>query len=330
MAADSSDVDLGLIFVAGPSMEPLEFSLQKPLSVGRAAGSDIVLNDSSVSREHALLEKSGKGILVRDLESRGGVYLNRVRLESGQEELLSNRDLLTIGPWSMLVRISEQVAAEPSLEETETPADSEAASDEHAARDDSMYATHASIFIRLRADRTLDREIGWNEFAEKYSRVIAGFARNAGLRTQDADDVLQDVLMGFFRVSADFNYDPEKGRFRGYLKRVTLNAIRSRHRRRRPEVNLDMDWEPPALDDSTDAIWDRQWTEQLLNRAMEQVRPKVEPRTWLAFELYGMRGVAIDAVADETGMTPEAIRHAKMRITKQIRTIVNEIRDQEG
>lgn len=329
MAADSSDVDLGLIFVAGPAMEPLAFSLQEPVSMGRASGSDIVLNDSSVSREHALLEMSDKGILVRDLDSQGGVYLNRVRIESGQQELLSNRDLLTIGPWSMLVRISEQAAVEPSLEETEMPADPEAGKGD-SARDDSMYATHASIFIRLRADRTLDREIGWNEFAEKYSRVIAGFARNAGLRAQDADDVLQDVLMGFFRVSADFNYDPKKGRFRGYLKRVTLNAIRSRHRRRRPEVNIDESWEPPSLDESTDAIWDRQWTEQLLSRAMDQVRPKVEPRTWLAFELYGMRGVAIDAVADETGMTPEAIRHAKMRITKQVRAIVNEIREQEG
>ncbi|HBZ96509.1 MAG TPA: hypothetical protein DEO57_01535 [Phycisphaerales bacterium] len=172
--------------------------------------------------------------------------------------------------------------------------------------------------------------MGWNDFAEKYSRVIAGFARNAGLKAQEVDDVLQDVLMGFFRVSADFRYDPSKGRFRGYLKRVTLNAIRSRFRRRRPDLNIDPERELPAHDEASDAAWDRQWTEQLFFRAMDRVRDRVEERTWKSFELYGLRGTSIDAVADETGMTPQAIRHAKMRITKQIREIVDELRAEEG
>ena len=321
--------EIELLVAEGPSMEPVRLQIDGPKSIGRSRDNDVTLSDPGVSRTHAALDLTEGRITITDRQSRGGVFLNLVRLESGQTEVLCNRDLISIGPWKFLVRLEDPQPTEPSLDETDSPEPVPADSAD-PSRQDPMYATRASIFIRLQANGTVDREFGWNEFAEKYSRVIAGFARNAGLKTQEVDDVLQDVLMGFFRVSADFNYDPSKGRFRGYLKRVTLNAIRSRYRRRRPDVNLDPEWEPPAHDEVTDAAWDRQWTEQLLYRAMDQVRERVEERTWKSFELYGMRGTAIEAVAEETGMTPQAIRHAKMRITRQIRELVDTLRDEEG
>ena len=77
-------------------------------------------------------------------------------------------------------------------------------------------------------------------------------------------------------------------------------------------------------------MWDRQWTEQLLFRAMAEARGTVEERTWKAFELYGLRGTAVDAVCEETGMTPDAVRHAKMRLAKQIRGIIDRLREEEG
>ena len=318
---------LTLLVVGGPAMERIDLVGDGPWVLGRASASDCVFDDPSISRRHAGIERGDEGPVLVDLESSGGILLNRIRVEPGHPEPLSDRDMIVIGPWTLLVRLVGRGQTEPSLESTESPRTEQP---DDATREDALYATRDSIFLRLRADGTIDRELGWNEFAEKYSRVIAGFARNAGLRAQEIDDVLQDVLMGFFRVSADFNYDPTKGRFRGYLKRVTLNAIRSRFRRRRPDVNVDPEWELPAHDEASDAAWDRQWTEQLFFRAMDRVRDRVEERTWKSFELYGLRGTAIDAVAEETGMTPEAIRHAKMRITRQIRAVVDELRADEG
>ena len=330
--------EIELVVIDGPKREPFRFTVEGPLTLGRSSDCDIPLNDPSVSRVHAVFDHSEGRVQLIDKGSRGGVFLNRMRLEPDQAEVLCNRDLLSIGPWKFLVRLEEEEAPEPTLDETDSPSESTGGVPDGEApkgetddsRSDPMYATRASIFIRLRADGTLDRELGWNEFADKYSAVIAGFARNAGLKAQDADDILQEVLMGFFRVSSDFEYDPSKGRFRGYLKRVTLNAIRARYRRKRPSQNFDGSWEPPDLNDATDAMWDRQWTEQLLFRAMEEARSSVEERTWKAFELYGLRGMPVEAVAEETEMTPDAIRHAKMRITKSVREIVDRFRVDEG
>ena len=321
--------EIELLVAEGPAMEPVSLQIDGPKTIGRSRESDVTLSDPGVSRTHAVLDHSEGRITITDQQSRGGVFLNLVRLEPEQTEVLCNRDLVSIGPWKFLVRLEETQQPEPGLDETDSP-EPVPSEPVDTSRQDPMYATRASIFIRLQANGTLDREFGWNEFADKYSSVIAGFARNAGLRAQDADDILQDVLMGFFRVSSEFEYDPEKGRFRGYLKRVTLNAIRARFRRKRPSQNFDGSWEPPALDQNTDVIWDRQWTEQLLYRAMAEARANVEERTWKAFELYGLRGAAVDAVCEETGMTPDAVRHAKMRITKQIRELVDQMRKDEG
>ncbi|MBM4114088.1 MAG: sigma-70 family RNA polymerase sigma factor, partial [Phycisphaerae bacterium] len=192
------------------------------------------------------------------------------------------------------------------------------------------YRTHPSIFLRLRADGTLDRQLGWEEFHRTYGPVVAGFARNAGLKPQEVDDVMQDVMLGFFRVVDNFVYDPRKGRFRGYLKRVTLNAIRSRRRRRRPQQNVPEEMDPPAGASDLETAWEREWTEHLLRRALDEVRATVQPKTMKAFELYGIKGMPAEAVAKETGMTEAAIRHAKMRVLDQLRECIQRLRRDEG
>src|SRR5580700_10430981 len=80
------------------------------------------------------------------------------------------------------------------------------------------YETRASIFNRLKSTRTNDRELAWSEFRGRYAPIIAGFAKRCGASSQDIEDIVQDVMSGFFSVSEGFAYDPAKGRFRGWLK----------------------------------------------------------------------------------------------------------------
>ncbi len=54
-----------------------------PVVVGRAAGADIVIPSSLVSRRHAVLRWLGDGFSVRDLDSRHGVFVDGVRVEAG-------------------------------------------------------------------------------------------------------------------------------------------------------------------------------------------------------------------------------------------------------
>lgn len=79
--------------------ETKHFPLTKDgLTVGRQLGNDIVLNHAIVSRQHARIELHGRQAWVRDLESRNGVFVNRLRIK---QEQLSDGDIITIGPFDL-------------------------------------------------------------------------------------------------------------------------------------------------------------------------------------------------------------------------------------
>ena len=58
-----------------------EFSLQKSaVEIGRATQNDIVINDEKVSRTHALIECSGEGCILIDLDSANGTKVNGAKI----------------------------------------------------------------------------------------------------------------------------------------------------------------------------------------------------------------------------------------------------------
>ena len=64
--------------------------------------------------------------------------------------------------------------------------------------------TNPSIFLRLNRTDTVVRELAWEEFHRQYGVVIAGFARQLGLSRADVEDVVQDVMTGFYATSPTF------------------------------------------------------------------------------------------------------------------------------
>ncbi|MBW2731217.1 MAG: sigma 54-interacting transcriptional regulator [Deltaproteobacteria bacterium] len=78
-----------------------ETLLDLPATLGRDHTCDVVLEDSSVSRHHARIEHGSEGeLLLRDLSSRNGSFLNRRRID---EAPLRPGDLLRFG--DVLVRL---------------------------------------------------------------------------------------------------------------------------------------------------------------------------------------------------------------------------------
>lgn len=306
--------------VDGPPIDPIEFAPVdggEPQELGRSASCAVVLAHASVSRRHTSIDHADGSWRIADLGSSNGTYLNGVRLDGDERVRLGDGDLVRLGVWEFVARLPEQRQEAAPRTPVVLP-----------RRSDETYATRASIFLRLCDGQSEVRELGWQEFADRYGPIIVGFARNAGLRSQESDDVLQDVLLGFFRAADAFEYDPTRGRFRGYLKRVTLNAIRARWRRDKIKVAGD----PGLLDDiaGTDVAWDHEWAKQVLRRALDEVCRQFEPRTIEAFDLYGRRGLSVAAVAAQLEMSAESVRHAKSRVSRALREIIERLRCEEG
>ena len=88
-----------LVVRSGPN-EGARFSLTSSDSfIGRHPESTICLDDVTVSRRHAHVERAGDAVVLRDLGSLNGTYVNQERIE---EAVLSHGDEVQIGRYRMV------------------------------------------------------------------------------------------------------------------------------------------------------------------------------------------------------------------------------------
>lgn len=102
LEVDRSEVGPGGVLVAtrGPNAGS-EFALEHVITTaGRHPDSDIFLDDVTVSRRHAEIERTSTGYLVRDVGSLNGTYLNQELVEGDTE--MRNGDELQVGRFKLV------------------------------------------------------------------------------------------------------------------------------------------------------------------------------------------------------------------------------------
>jgi len=193
--------------------------------------------------------------------------------------------------------------------------------------------TKASLFLRLKPDAPA-REVAWREFFDRYSGIIAAFGRRLGVRGDDIYDLVQDVMLRFFSASPDFNYDPQNGSFRGYLKVCTFRVFQ-RQLGNKLSVNGRSIDQVDASELSIDAVWNDIWETETLRKAIETIRQacaenRDRKRTFQAFEMYVLLERPADVIAGELGMSVESVHQAKSRITKAVKQAMTRIVESMG
>ncbi len=192
--------------------------------------------------------------------------------------------------------------------------------------------TSASFLEKLKNEDPGPRNVAWEQFQKRYAPIIAGFARNMGARPQEIDDLVQDVMLNFFRGARSFTYDGGKGRFRGYLKTCTFHAL---HKRLGREAKFktkpldEVDPESPEVEET----WNHIWQQEQLRRALEATREDYsgeKRKTFRAFELYAILGKPVEQVAGELGISTDSVYQAKRRITHALRAKVSEMDQEDG
>lgn len=102
---------LVLEVLAGPPMAPVRPTPERPLVMGRSSQSDVVMGDESVSRRHCEVALRSGEWMITDLGSRHGTLVNQAKLGANESAPLRNGDRVSVGPWTMRVRIGEGATA---------------------------------------------------------------------------------------------------------------------------------------------------------------------------------------------------------------------------
>ncbi len=188
-----------------------------------------------------------------------------------------------------------------------------------------LPATRHSLIGRL-SDR--DDSARWQEFFDTYWRLIYGVARKSGLNDAEAQDVVQETVIG---VSKNIErYRADAGSFKNWLLQLTRWRIIDQVRKRSPadaiqrhpddsRMTAPIDRIADANGVPLDALWDEQWQATLLENALERLKRKVNARHFQIFDCAVVKRWPAGKVASELGVNIAQVYLVKHRLAAMLK-----------
>src|SRR5215813_11223949 len=100
-----------VLVVAGGAQDGVRIEIQDGMVLGRE-GAPMILDDQQCSRRHAVLRETPQGVVVEDLGSRNGTWVNGARITG--PTLLQPGDQLYLGSTTLLLEQPVAHVPEPA------------------------------------------------------------------------------------------------------------------------------------------------------------------------------------------------------------------------
>ena len=173
--------------------------------------------------------------------------------------------------------------------------------------------------------------ISWDEFYRRYRGIVVAAGKFKGLSDAECEDLMQEVMIRFFKNASTFVFDPSIARFRTYLGKIVTGKIYDTLKSRRnhlPITEPGLENTLPA-DDGFEQRFEQEWQKLMLEEAEIRLKAKVDARTFLAYQLFAVQNRPLAEVAAGLKLTANQIYLAKSRCLKHLRSIVEELKDGE-
>lgn len=96
-------MDLRITVVSGAGTGTSHIFSEFPISIGRYPENDIVITDDIVSRRHAAIANENGQLMVIDLKSTNGTFVNKDKVDG--QRLLDGSELIFIGYTGLKISI---------------------------------------------------------------------------------------------------------------------------------------------------------------------------------------------------------------------------------
>jgi RNA polymerase sigma-70 factor (ECF subfamily) len=163
--------------------------------------------------------------------------------------------------------------------------------------------------------------------------MIYAFARRRGCSEHTAEEIVQEVMLKVFRNRDIFQYDPARGRFRDWLGTLVRNQVAEYFRRPAQRIKPrggggnGSDRQPSAPTPTPEETWESLFESSLLLALLDVVRCEINPREYLAFELFSLRQMKAAEVARVTGVTRNVVYKTHRKVLKRLRELAGTYRD---
>lgn len=201
---------------------------------------------------------------------------------------------------------------------------------------ESSLLTRRSLLSRL---RDLDDAESWRVFFDTYWQLLYNVARKSGLPEAEAQDVVQETVIGVARQMPAFHYDPAKGTFKQWLLRITRRRIVDQWRRayrQPPQVDLataalEEDESEALIDPEAGRIaeaWEEEWEHYVLAQAIDQVKHEVNPKHFQIFECLVLKEWPVARVTETLGTNAALAYLARHRVSRAVKSRARALREE--
>ncbi len=166
----------------------------------------------------------------------------------------------------------------------------------------------------------------WVKLVKRYQGRITAWCLKQGLQLADAENVSQEVL---YRLTRKIHmYDPKKGPFPTWLRRVTIHVCSTYRRKQSKAPSGSGDTEQmmrlQEVQDDTTGFWDgidAAGDRELLQSALALAQAKVTKEAWTIFRMAALEKVAGPDIATQLGISAQSVystRHRVLGVVKEV------------
>jgi len=207
-----------------------------------------------------------------------------------------------------------------------------------ASGTDDPLPTRRSLLHRL---KNWEDQTSWQAFFDMYWRLIYRVAVRSGLSESEAEEVVQETILSVAKAMKDFEYDPARGSFKGWLLQLTGWRIANQFVRRKraapvtgtadggggpPADQLPVPADPAAVA-ALEQLWDEEWKQNLLAAALQRVRGRVNPKHLQIFDLCVQQQKSVREVCRFLGVGAAAVYLARHRVGRLLQQEIARIKD---
>jgi RNA polymerase sigma factor (sigma-70 family) len=188
---------------------------------------------------------------------------------------------------------------------------------------DESWVTRETLLNRVR--RQYDEE-SWKEFVHYYRGYVYNIASRMGLNHHDAEEVVQDVMVKLWKKLPEFQYDSNKGRFRGWLCTVTANNVKLLWQSKSQKLDRLTPGEREELTtylreiqaEPSDELAEQEWATYVITMAWDRVQREFGKNEKEAFEMLS-KGAGVDEVSQKLGIATSSVYVYKKRVTDRLK-----------
>lgn len=200
-----------------------------------------------------------------------------------------------------------------------------------------LLETRSSLINRLKA--TINGE-SWEVFFDTYGNLIFNVARRAGLSEADAQDIVQETIVKVHKSLDRFQYDRNRGSFKGWLHSVTRSRLAEHFKKQQKRLPLNQPFndttDEPTADISDpkglelERIWDEEWHKNLIDSSLTRIKRIVSPKQFQIFKCYCIDEWTVTEICKALNVNSAQVYMAKQRVGKLFKQELELVRSKDG